>query len=645
MLQSIREHTSGWIAGLIIALLIIPFAFWGVGDYFGIIATNYVAKVNGQEIAAAQFQQEYQQTYNRQIQQFRQFLGEQFDPDMINQEQLRREVLDRMINRVLLEQQVRELGYAVNDAQILEAVQSYPQFQENGRFSVERYKTQLSYSGMTPALFESYLGRQLLMEQLNQAVAGTAFVTEDTLAAAVALRNQQRELAWLVVPAERFLGSVEVSDEEVQQYYADNQDRFLTEERVSLRYLELDGREMAAQVEVTEEALRNFYEQRTAAVRQQAERKASHILIAVEGDSEEAWQAAMEKARELRQQLAEGADFAELARRHSDDPGSAEQGGDLSWVARGMMVQPFEEALFALENKGEVSEPVRTSYGVHLIRLEGVRAPDVPSFEAQREQLEEQYRQDQIMQSFQDKAAKLAELTYANPDTLEPAAGELGLEIREVQGVTRDAGTGIAANPAVRQAAFKPELIKERINSDPVELGENRVVVFRISEHLPPQPRPLAEVRDEILRILKRRKAETRAEARAAELAEAVRQGRSLPVLAAEHGLQHSPARFVQRGAPNLPPALGEAAFSAPAPAAGEAVVRSVALRNGDQAVFRLTAVRPGELSALSEEERTAWRRELAARAGATQFRAYVEELRRRADILINEENLGAQQP
>lgn len=214
MLQSIRDHVTGWVAGFIIALLIIPFAFWGVGDYFGLIVKNYAAEVNGQEISVPEFQQEYQARYR----QLRQLFGDRFDPELIDEEQLRNEVLDQMINRVLLEQHIEELGYRIGDQQLLARIHEIPLFQENGNFSSDQYKQQLAYRGMSPTIFENSLRKDLELEQLQNVISQSAFATDAQVGELVALRGEQREIAYALVDLSRFAQSVAISDEAVEAY-------------------------------------------------------------------------------------------------------------------------------------------------------------------------------------------------------------------------------------------------------------------------------------------------------------------------------------------------------------------------------------------------------------------------------------------
>lgn len=644
MLQSIRERTSGWVAIVIIGLLVIPFALWGIGDYFGLVTSNSVATVNGQDISQASFQRQYQNRYQR----LAEIFGERFNPEMINEDQLRRETLRQIVNRLLIMQQVEAGGYAVSDAQLIAAVQEYEQFKdESGQFSMERYRSQLAYSGMTPALFERSLRQDLLVQQLGQSIGASAFVTDAALSQAAVLQNQQRKMAWVRVPAGNFVASVEVTDAEIEDYYAANQQAFMTDEEVGIAWLEIDSQDLAADLDVPEDELRALYTQRKQTLLQNAEREASHILISVPDSADKAaWQEATKTLQTLREKLTNGADFAALAKEYSDDPGSAAQGGSLGWVSRGMMVVPFEKALFALDEPGAISEPVRTSYGMHLIILNDIRKPDMQSFEEMRDELAAQYSKDKIEDAFYKRAEKLTDLTYANPDSLQPAAEALGLTVQQANGITRTAGSGVAVSTAVRQALFDGELIESRINSDPIELGQgdekNHVAVVRVTAHTPASVKPLDEVRDVIVQQLRQQSAARLAEQFAVDIVKQVEQGTPLADLAAKQNVEFQKPQFISRSVRDLPPGLSQAVFAAPAPENGISAASTV-LSNGDQAVYVVSEIKPGSLDAMSEAEQDALRRALARQAASVSVETYIAQLRANSDIMINEGNLGAQ--
>lgn len=632
MLQTIRDHIKGWIATVIIGLLTIPFALWGINEYFSYTREGFVARVNDVEIPPASLREEYQ----AQVDRLRQILGDQFDTALFDEKRMRRETLDRMIAREVLRQHLIAHDYRIADEMLSEEIRRHPAFQVAGKFDLQTYRNRLAAENLTPAGFEERWREALGLQQLQDAITRSEFATPAELEREIALRGQQREVSIVQVPAARYQGGVEVTEQEVAAYYEANKGRYLTEETVDIEYLELDATGLDADLVIDDEVLRDMYQQEQDRQQQAEQRLARHILVAIKGDEA----AARKKAEDLLARVRAGEDFAALAREHSDDAGSASAGGDLGWVQRGQLVGPFEDALFALQSKGAVSDIIKTEFGFHIIRLEDVRVQQSEPFEAVRERLAAEYRKREIDARFYERAERLTDLAYSNPDSLAPAAKALGLTIQRVANVTRRGGEGIAANAAIREAAFSASVLEEGVNSKPLELGHNHVVVLRVAERRPPVPRPLAEVREEVRAALLREKASQLARDAAQRITDALRAGLPMTQVAAREGLTATPPRFVERSDAALDPALAAAVFAAARPVEGKATVDVVALPQGDFAVFALTAVRPGSLASLDEATRQVRMRELARRFGQTAFSAYVEELRRNADIVIREDQI-----
>lgn len=637
MLQSIREHLTGWIAGFIITLLVIPFAFWGINDYFHLAGDTYVAKVNDQEISAGQLRQAYEQRYA----QLRQMFGDRFDPSMIDTDQLRKEMLDQMINRAVLEQHVREMGYHVGNQQLLDAIRQIPAFQQDGKFSSDLYKARLATQRMSPAQFEASYRGSLALNQIQQSVVSSAFVTNSQFAEAIRLRKQERKVSYVAVKADRFAKDVSLNDADIQAYYDAHSKQYMTPEKVTLGYLELSGDSLAAGMNVDEAKLKKRYQAEVKKLQGQEQRKARHILLSVPSDAtDQTWKDTRAKADDLIKQLKGGADFAALAKKYSDDPGSAKKGGELGWVDAGTMVKPFDKALFDLK-KGEISKPVRTRYGIHIIQLEDVRKPKVPSFAEEKDKLAKEMLKSEVDDAYYDKAEKLTDLTYTNPQSLQPAADQLNLKIQQVSGVTRDSGDGIASNAKVRKAAFSSDVLKDGQNSDPVELGHNHVVVIRVLDHTAATQKPLSAVRDQVVSALTQEKAMQAAQKAAQKLvADAGDQG-DLAAAAKADGFSATEPKFLAHGAQAVPAGLMQAVFAAPRPK-GSPYLGTTQLQDG-YAAFTITDVKAGDPATLTAAERKSMRGGMTRRAGSSQFGAYVAELRRQAEVDINQDVLNQQ--
>ncbi len=642
MLQSIRDKATGWIAWIIVILLVIPFALWGVHEYFGGSAEVIVAEVDGVPI-----QRDLLDRYaEREIERLKE------RPEGKALVDLKRSVLDRMIEEQLLASAAERMGMRISPAQVAARIRAIEAFQHEGRFDPELYKRVLLQNRLTVAMFEAQQARAMLIQQLADAVTGSALVTDADIDRLLRLEQRQVELGYALVPVARFAAGVEVSEDDARSYYEEHRDRYVAPEQVKIDYILLDPRELRARVPVEEERVRALYEQQKALYRVPEQRRVAHILIKPEGDDEAAWAAALERAQEVRERLLAGEDFAGLAREVSEDPGSAVVGGDLGWIKRGLMDPAFEEAAFALA-AGELSEPVRSRFGYHIIRVEEVRAGREKTYAEVRDELIAELRKEEAENLYYDLADQLYDLSYDNPSSLEPAADALGLELRHSPWFGRDgADSGVAADPAVVAAAFSPEVLAggdpaRSENSPLVELHEQAgegpapVVVLRLAGYRPARQQAFEEVREQVVDTLRRIRALEQAQALARELRTRLEQGTPPGEAAAALDLEWTDAGWVGRSGGDHDAAVVEAAFRTPMPAEGAATVRVVAAAGGDPAVIRVSGVRDGDA------EKDATIREFMGRFvrnmyGNAELQALVAALRAEAEIVIHEQVLRA---
>jgi peptidyl-prolyl cis-trans isomerase D len=629
MLQKIREKITGWVAGIILALLAFVFAVWGID--IGFSNQSVAAVVNGDKIPIGPVRQAIQS----QLSQFQQAYGA--DVPAVIENQVRDGVIDGFVRNRLLLQRIRSEGYRVSNEALSESIREIPSFQVNGEFSLDAYRAMLANVGYSPTLFEAEQRQNMEISQLQSGITTSAFVTPAELERWVRIDRERRDLAWLVVPVERFTGKVEVSDEQIAAEYAAHPDRYMSPETVDVEYVELSIDDIMPTVSVTDDQLREYYETEVGRDPQMfstpEQREARHILIAVDEDTDD--QQAQAKAEAVLERLRAGEDFAEVARETSDDSGSASLGGELGWVERGMMVAPFEEALFSME-PGQLSDPVKSPFGYHIIELEGIRAGDVKTFDEARDDLLVEYRHRTAEDIFYTKAERLYELTFESPDTLAPAASELGLEIKRIDGMARGGGSGLAGDPKVIDAAFSETVMNEGENSEPVEIEEGHVVVLRNDGHHEAAPRPLDEVRDNILARLQREAARSKAAEVGTELTARLESGESPAAVAESVNAQFNDSRPVGRASTDVPVLVKEAAFSAELD--GERAVGSLPLSDGSFAAWVLTGITPGDVNTLSEAERAQLRQQLARATGGEDFSGYIAELRNSATIVVNRE-------
>jgi peptidyl-prolyl cis-trans isomerase D len=628
MLKFIRDNAKGVVAWIIVIIIIIPFALWGVNEYLDTGRDVTVARIGDREVLLGEYQNQYQRELATR--------GRFASAD----ENLKRQVLDRIVNSEVLSRAALEAGFRVPDAVVGARIQSFSEFQRDGRFDRELYQRVLASAGLSAARFEADMRRDLMIEQYLGGITDTEFVTSTEVDALLGMVEQRRRFAYLVLPAADYESRVEIDDARIESYYQQNREQYAVPERVSVQYLELSMADTAASVTVEDEALRSLYEERKADFTVGEERRAHHILIQLPPSADEAAeQAALAEAEEIHAAIEAGASFEEMARKHSDDTGSARSGGDLGFFGRGAMVGPFEDMVFAM-NPGDVSGPVRTPFGYHLIRLDAVRPGSVRSFEEVRPLLEDEYRKGRAEALFFDLTDRLADLTFEYSDTLEVAAENLGLETREAGPFSERQGSGIAMDPAFREAAFSPDVLEAGHNSPLIELADDRTVVLRVADRLPASYLPLAEVRDRVEAALRRDAIAELAQRDAEDLMRRVREGASLEALAREYGAQWHASRTTGRDDAELDPEILDALFAIARPSGDAPEIDDVALPSGDHAVIALFEVTDGDPDAVPAGERAAHRDAVNNLRGQLAIQGVIESLRDRSDVKVHQDRL-----
>jgi peptidyl-prolyl cis-trans isomerase D len=598
MLQAIRERVTGIVAIFILGLLAVPFLFFGVESYIRAVPQDAVATVGDREISTSEFQT----SFARFRAELRQQQGAAYDEIATNQPVVRRQHLEGMIDEVLLLQHAENLGLVISADMLVDLIRQIPAFQIDGRFEPGLYQQALRASGLTPRAFERDLREDLLMRMLPSSVATSSIVTQTEIDRMLSLQNETRAISMIEVPSARFKESMVVEEEDVQAYYEANLSQFLTTEEVSIFYVELDTVAMTADAELSEEELRQRYEAARQRFLTPERRQASHILIEVTAARDEAEAQAL--AQTLFDRILDGESFAELAREFSDDPGSAAEGGELGWIEAGDMVEAFENSLFELTLTGEVSAPVRTPFGWHLIQLDGVREPEGMSFEEARDEILADFREREAEELYIDLSERLVDLVFADDTTLEPLAEELGLEIRRAGPFSRAGGEGVAGYRQVVDSAFSDMVLLDRTLSDPLEVDRNRMVVIKLDQHFPAEPQPLAAVAGDIRERLLERKARDAARDHAESLRTQVMDtGASLAELAEpEEGFRFSEHPELRRFDFQHGPEFLSSLFRLPAP--GDSPTLHILPRVDGFALVSLESAQPGNPVLASEQER-----------------------------------------
>ena len=620
MLQNIRDNSQGWIAKTIIGVIVALLALTGFDAIFKATTHNQdAAKVNGEEIT----QNELSQAVDMQRRQLMQQLGKDFDASLLDEKMLREAALKGLIDRKLLLQGAQDSKFAFSEGALDQVILQTPEFQVEGKFSPERFDQVIRQLGYTRLQFRQMLAQEMLIGQVRAGLAGSGFVTDAQVLAFARLEKQTRDFASLSIKADP--AAVKLTDDEVKAYYDQHAKEFMTPDQVVIDYIELKKAAFFDQVSVKDEDLQALYQKEIANLSEQ--RRAAHILIEVNDKVNEAQ--AKAKIEEIQARLAKGESFEALAKEFSQDPGSANNGGDLGYAGPGVYDPSFEKALYAL-NKDQVSAPVRTDFGFHLIKLLGIEAPEVPSFASLKDKLTRDLKTQQVEQRFVEATKQLEDSSFEASDLAQPAQ-DLKLTVHTSAPFGREGGDGIAANRAVVQAAFSTEVLDEGANSTAIELDPETVVVLRAKEHRKPEQLPLESVASAIRTQLAKEHASAAAKTKAEELIASLRDGKTAlnkPV----DGQNWKVAQAVTRGQDGIDPAVLQALFRMNKPESKDKpTFTSVTLPNGNLLVLQLNGV--NEAAAPTEEEKAQYRRFLASRVGQQDFAAYRKQLENQADI------------
>jgi peptidyl-prolyl cis-trans isomerase D len=627
MLQQIRDKITGWFAAVFLGAIAVVFVFWGI--QFESSSNVAAAKVNGESISAEQVRRAWQQRQSE----LQQAMRDELPPALVKEEQTK--LLNDTVRREVLLQHVNKIGYRVSDQAIVRQLEQIPALQVDGKFSRDRYAVLLRQQGTSEAEFESEFRRDLEIGQLQNAVGVSAFATPGEVKRRLELEGETRDIEYVTLPVARFAAQAVVNPADVTAMYEKNKASYKSPETVSLQYVQIKLADVAASVPVTEEGLRQHYEE-VAPERFQApeRRRARHILI--ESGSDDA--AAKKKADDVHAQAKAGADFAKLATQYSDDPGSKGQGGELGWATRESFVKPFSDALFAMQ-VGEVSGPVKTQFGYHVIQLEEVEAPRQRGFDEVRVELETEYRNDKAQAIFYEQSQQLADESFASLSELDSVAKKLGLQVQTVETYTRKGGGPFGTDRKVIKTVFSDDVLQQRQNSPAINFGDDSAIVLRVTDYKPSTQRTIDEMRPEIEASVMAEAVRKAAMAAASADAARVNGGAAFADVAKALDLEPSGAVTLTRTVDTVPAPLLKAAYAAPRPAPGKVTSGTALLPNGDVALFVVTDVKSGALPTTPEAGSLMAQlaQRVAGQSAGVEFSAYVAELVRTAKVRLNE--------
>lgn len=637
MLQNIRERAQGWLAWLILIIVCVPFALWGVYNYFEGGSKVNVAEVNGRAIDIQHFQEAFD-NYKRQLEQS---LGKKFDVNKLDQHKLKEQALEQLIDGILLQQAADDAHMRISDAQVVGAVRSFAAFQKDGQFERKLYEERLAGAGMNPVAFEEKLRTDMLDGQVQQGIADTAFVTPDEVNAMSVLKEQKRDIVYTTISAQPYRKAVKLTDADIENYYKTHQKEFRIPEMVKIAYLELSVAELAKQIKPTEKELHDYYDQHKNKYQVAEQRSSDYILVHVpKNASKKQDEAAHDEAETLLKRIRAGETFAEVAKSAATSKDAQQiEANQLGFLSKGVMGDAFDHALFSLK-QGQVSDVVRTKDGYIIIKLKDIKAGTVKSFAQVKDEVEQAYRKGQAERKYFDKADQLGNLVFENPDSLKTASEKLGLPIKHSDYFTKSGGQGITANPKVLDAAFGPDVLEQGQNSEPLDLGNNRTVVIRDADHRPPTTRSLADVRAQIKDELTAQTAAEEARKQGQQILKRLRGGEDRAKVGTEENVQWQEAKAAGRNDPEVNLAALRAAFKLGAPKNGKPIYGGVALGTGDYAVVGVLSVDNPKEASLDKKVVERTRAELAQNRAIDEWRDFVTALRAQAKIKIYKNNL-----
>jgi peptidyl-prolyl cis-trans isomerase D len=631
MLQSIHDKLKGWLAAVVLGAIGLVFVFWGIN--WTMSAPDYAAKVNGSEISRNEVRQSYQQQL---AQVERQTKG---PIDETERNELKRRVLDEYVNSEAVVTRADALGYRVSDGDLLKAMAQVPAFQVDGKFDQTHAIAVLKAQGRSVSEIEGLFRHDVKLRQLDTALNISSFATASELKQLRTLTRQQREISWFTVSAAKYIAEATADDAQIKAYYDAHAAQYMTPETVNLRYVEISLGSLESKVKVDDAQLKAYYDEQKAKTperyTQPEQRRVRHILLQVTEPKEDA--AVKVKAEAILKRAQGGEDFSKLAKEFSQDTGSAQQGGDLGWSERKVWVAPFADAAFSM-NEGEIRGPVKTQFGYHILKLDGIQPATVRTFEQSKSDLTAQYRRNEAERLFNNAQDQLADAALQNSTDIDVVARKAGLTVQDIPDFRRaDGGGELGKSAAVLDAAFSQDVLDGHL-SPIVEVEKGRGVVLRATDHKPPQQKPLEAVRTEVVAAWKKQRGAELAAVAAADAVKRLTAGEAWDAVAKSLGSAPQQPKFVSRTDQSVPVEVRRDAFEAPKPE-GKPVYQRLSLSDGDADVLAVTAMREDPNGDPKEQE-ALLRRQLAQQSASSEAQGYAVAARADAKVIINAQAL-----
>ncbi len=608
---------------VILGLIILPFAFFGVSSYEKGGKIDAPATVDGVKVSA----QELDSSLRQQQEQLRQRMGASFDAALFNTPEMKRAVLDNLIAQHLLVQRAKVAGFTVTDEQVAQLVGSIEAFQTNGKFDKSRYETVLANNSLSPLMYEARVRDELIRQELNGTFAQNGYASSTVADKIISLNEQQRTISVATIPMQAFISKVKIDQDAVQRYYDDNSKRFATPEQIKVEYVKFSVNDLAAKATVSAADVRKYYDEHQVDFSSPEQRQASHILINVAANASQAEQdAAKAKAEDALNMVKQSpTKFAELAKRYSQDPGSASKGGDLGIFGRGMMVKPFDDAVFSLK-QGELSALVKTDFGYHIIKVTAIMPGHVLPFDEVKEEISSKLRQLQASEKFAELAEKFSNTIYEQSDTLKPAAELVGAKVEQSSWLVKGEPAPMPWTAKSIDAIFSEDVVKNKRNTQAIEIAPSSLIAARMLEYKPSSVRPLAEVRAQIEQQLMREKVAVLAAEQGKATLEQLQKNAQLDL----SWTKSQSITRSQHGALDL--ALTRQVFQVDVARLPQYVGAESA--QGGYTIVRVEAVKAGDKP--DDAKRAGYVNQLRQMAGEELFMAYMADAKSNAKIQIN---------
>ena len=634
MLQTIRDQVKGWLAVVIFTIMIVPFAFWGINYYFeqsgGVVAID----VNGEEITLADYQRAYQDLR----QQWQSLSGAPVGEE--TEALIKQQATQELIQTALLHQAGSKAGLYVGEAEVWEIIRQIPQFNDDQGFNMAQFELAANRSGLTPVGFLARIRQDMAIDQLRNALFATDFVTQPEVSAYSGIVHQTRDFAYSLLSSDDLKETIEITDEQVQSYFA-AEGRYMEPEKVRIAYLVLSLAKVAEEVYLEEGEVENYFSENRPNYEVEGTRKVRQVFVKLpEEPSETVVEEMRAKADELYALIRDGGDMEDVVVNESGRHGDAIEFSEFGFLSKGALEPEADEVVFSMA-AGETSEPIQSSIGFHIMAVDEIQGGTEAALDDLREEVEQDLREEKAAQQLYELSDQLSVLTYENPDTLDIAAEDLGLQVQKSDFISReDPGAGIVSEPGVVETAFSPEVLLEENNSELIELDNDRYMVLRVLEHRLPMKKPLEDVRDEILTRLKFEQARDRTRERGEAVLAQLDQGRSREEVSLEFSLYWTDSTGVTQDDESINRAVLRTAFRAGVPEAGRPLYDGMSLGTGDYAVVIVYAVAEADPDAIDEDEQDLVRSQLLQANSASTWVEFNRNLRANADVTVYEETL-----